>query len=50
MNSIPDTDGGNLFKIPSATGIKKEFPPCVSVNEADKHAAPVIDELGVGRL
>ena len=50
MSIIPDTDGGNLFKIPSATRIKKEFPPCVSVNEADKHAAPVIDELGVGRL
>jgi len=32
MSSIPDTEGGNLFKIPSATGIKKEFPPCVTVN------------------
>jgi len=32
MSSIPDTEGGNLFKIPSATGIKKEFPPCVIVN------------------
>ena len=32
MSSISDTQGGNLFKIPSATGIKKEFPPCATVN------------------
>ena len=33
-NGVTETHGGNLFKIPSSEGIKKEFPPCVTVNGA----------------
>jgi hypothetical protein len=47
---VTDTKGGNLFKIPLPIGIKKEIPPCVTVNDANKQAEPVIDELGVARL
>ena len=50
MTRVTHTQGGNLFKTQAPTGIKKEFPPRVSVNEADKQTKPVIDERGVGRL
>jgi hypothetical protein len=50
MGKVTDTQGGNLFKTHSCQGIKKEFPPCVAVNDANKQAQPVIDEFGVARL
>jgi hypothetical protein len=51
MGMIPDTQGGNpFFNIHPGPGIKKENPPCVTVNDANKQAEPVIDEFGVARL
>ena len=50
MARVTDIEGGNLFKMQSYHGIKKEFPPCVTVNDANKQVEPVIDEFGVARL
>jgi hypothetical protein len=45
MCSVTDTKGGNLFKIPSVAGIKKEFPPCVSVKDtSEPQNDPIIVE------
>jgi hypothetical protein len=35
-----DAQGGNLFAIPLGQGIKKEFPPCVTVKDG---SAPDVD-------
>lgn len=43
MSGATDTEGGNAFKITLPSGIKKEFLPCGTVNQADKQAEPVID-------
>jgi hypothetical protein len=31
MSNMRDTEGGNLFKMPSVRGIKKAFSPCVTI-------------------
>jgi hypothetical protein len=40
MTRVTHIEGGNLFKTHRATGIKKRFPPCVTVNEANELAEP----------
>ena len=36
MTRVTHIEGGNLFKTPTATGIKKGFPPCVTVKDANE--------------
>jgi hypothetical protein len=40
-----DAQGGNLFAIQPSQGIKKEFPPCVTVNDG---GAPDVEAAAVG--
>src|SRR5262245_40191885 len=43
MSRATDAQGGNAFAIQPGTGIKKEFPPCVTVNgdvSDESHAMP----------
>jgi len=45
MGKVTDIQGGNPFKIQPGQGIKKEFPPCVTVKD---DSAPDVEEAGAG--
>jgi hypothetical protein len=50
MTRVTHTQGGNLFAIQAPAGIKKEFPPCASVETADDvHAYPTGRERSAGK-
>jgi hypothetical protein len=45
MGGVTDTQGGNLFKIRAPTGIKKEFPPCLSVKDGSEPDIETVSEV-----